>query len=121
MLSRKIVIDWYKIYDSLDIAKRRIPLYSASSVKVGKDAICLAHSSDGFFAVTNKCPHQGTSLGDGEVSLKGEIICPWHKYSFDLKTGRDTCGIGEYVETYPVKTETDGLFIGIKKTAWKWF
>ncbi len=56
-----------------------------------------------FFAIRNRCPHQGgplcegvqvgalTSDGPGEYlhERPGEIIrCPWHAWEFDLRTGR---------------------------------
>jgi len=56
-----------------------------------------------FFAIRNRCPHQGgplcegvqvgalTSDGPGDYlhERPGEIIrCPWHAWEFDLRTGR---------------------------------
>ena len=121
MIFRKREVQWHKVYESVEIAQRRVPVNSAVIVLVGKQKLCLAHSKAGFFALDNKCPHQGGSLGEGEISEKGEIICPWHKYSFDLKTGKDTCGLGDYVDTYSVEQRDDGLFIGIPKISWKFF
>ena len=56
-----------------------------------------------FFALLNRCPHQGGPLclgqqsglrqarvpGEYSYSRIGEIVrCPWHGWEFDLKTGR---------------------------------
>ena len=56
-----------------------------------------------FFALRNRCPHQGgelcngpvsgfvTSSGPGEYQLsrQGEIVrCPWHGWEFDIRTGQ---------------------------------
>jgi 3-phenylpropionate/trans-cinnamate dioxygenase ferredoxin subunit len=56
-----------------------------------------------FFAVLNRCPHQGgplctgntlgflRSAGVGEFvySRPGEVIrCPWHGWEYDLRTGQ---------------------------------
>jgi len=121
MLSRIVKTTWHKVYNSLEVAKRRVPLDSASAIVVNNKVICLVHRAEGFYAIDDKCPHQGTSLAGGELTSRGEIVCPWHKYSFDLKSGRDTCGIGEYVNTYEVRAEENGLFIGLEKKIWKWF
>ena len=59
-----------------------------------------------FFAITNRCPHEGASLCKGRVvglvessdpgsyqlSRPGEMIrCPWHGWEFDLRTGKSWC------------------------------
>ncbi len=59
-----------------------------------------------FFALSNRCPHEGGSLCDGliagivksngpndyRVERKGEFIrCPWHGWEFDIRTGQSWC------------------------------
>jgi 3-phenylpropionate/trans-cinnamate dioxygenase ferredoxin subunit len=59
-----------------------------------------------YFALLDRCPHQGGSLSRGKLiglveasapgqvrySRRGEIIrCPWHGWEFDLRTGRSWC------------------------------
>ncbi len=59
-----------------------------------------------FFALLNRCPHQGGSLCDGVLTglvesgnpgeyrytRQGEIIrCPWHGWEFDVRTGQSWC------------------------------
>jgi nitrite reductase/ring-hydroxylating ferredoxin subunit len=56
-----------------------------------------------FFALLNRCPHQGASLADGLITgfvnsskadkycyeREGEVIrCPWHGWEFDIMTGQ---------------------------------
>ncbi len=56
-----------------------------------------------FYALRNRCPHQGGALCKGRVSgfvtarvpgeyeytRKGEILrCPWHGWEYDIKTGQ---------------------------------
>src|SRR5688572_26339250 len=56
-----------------------------------------------YYALNNRCPHQGGPLCEGpicdllvsplpgqfELTRRGEIVrCPWHKWEFDIKTGR---------------------------------
>lgn len=56
-----------------------------------------------FFALRNRCPHQGGPLCDGRVFAglesdrpgrydvddgKHLVACPWHGWEFDLETGR---------------------------------
>jgi nitrite reductase/ring-hydroxylating ferredoxin subunit len=59
-----------------------------------------------YFAVLNRCPHQGGPLcsgrqtgflvaptpGDYQLTRPGEVIrCPWHGWEFDLRTGQSWC------------------------------
>ena len=48
----------------------------------------LALFNDGgeFFAVDDSCPHQGASLGEGFLH-RGSVVCPWHNWSFEVRTG----------------------------------
>jgi nitrite reductase (NADH) small subunit len=57
-------------------------------------------------AVMNRCPHKGApvcrgivggvweSTGPGELTLdegRDVLVCPWHGFEFDLRTGREVC------------------------------
>jgi nitrite reductase/ring-hydroxylating ferredoxin subunit len=59
-----------------------------------------------FFAVSDRCPHQGGPLSKGKLtgfvsspepgrycySRKGEVIrCPWHAWEYDIRTGKSWC------------------------------
>ncbi len=49
-------------------------------------AVCVANVGGTICVADAVCPHQGGPLGEG--MLEGErLTCPWHAYSFDLKTG----------------------------------
>ncbi len=109
---------WHKLYDSVTAAENRVPLNHAETVEVEGKKICIAHSSEGFFAVNNKCPHNGFSLGQGFCTEDNAIVCPLHRYRFDLRTGRAKSGLGDYVETYPLETRPEGIFIGLKQSSW---
>jgi nitrite reductase (NADH) small subunit len=32
------------------------------------------------------CPHEGGPLGEGIIE-GSRVVCPWHAYAFDLRTG----------------------------------
>ena len=80
--------------------------------------VCVAHSEKGVSAVKDKCPHQGVALSNGHCTEHGMIVCPWHRYQFDLETGR---GAGTYVEVYPMEEREDGLYIGFPYMAFTLF
>ncbi len=75
-------------------------------VDVRGRAIAVFNVGGEFFALANRCPHQGGSLVKGRLvglieasapgcyrySRRGEIIrCPWHGWEFDLRTGKSWC------------------------------
>ena len=72
-------------------------------VEIGGRMVGVFNVNGEYFAVLNRCPHQGGSLCDGRqtglvtstrpgeytTSRAGEIIrCPWHGWEFDLRTGQ---------------------------------
>jgi len=59
-----------------------------------------------YFALLNRCPHEGASLvcgalvglvksaqpGEFEYSRPGELLrCPWHGWEYDIRTGQSYC------------------------------
>jgi nitrite reductase/ring-hydroxylating ferredoxin subunit len=85
---------------------RDFPAGSRQLVDVKGRAIVVFNVNGEFFALANRCPHQGGSLVQGHLvglieasepgcyrySRRGEIIrCPWHGWEFDLRTGKSWC------------------------------
>ena len=63
-----------------------------------------------FFATSDACPHAGGPLGEGE--LKGfEITCPFHAYSYDVRTGKCTSGADLSVPCIAVKVKKNRILI----------
>jgi len=114
-------INWYKIFDSTDALNSFVKEGSLNTIYVGKKKICLAHTSEGFFAVDDKCPHNGASLSNGFCTASNSIVCPVHRYHFDLTTGRAKSGGGDCLNTYPLEIRNNGIFIGINETVWNLF
>ena len=56
-----------------------------------REAPCLSTTIDGGLpavrAVLSSCPHGNGRLGDGTIQ-GDEIVCPLHRWRFDLTTGR---------------------------------
>lgn len=84
----------------------------ANTVAIGGRKLCLAIINQQLVAVSDRCTHNGESLGKGKINYAGEVVCPWHGYRFDLKTGRCRSNSPD-LETFPVKIENDGVFVKI--------
>ena len=98
-----------------------IPLGGVKTVTVRGREIALFNVAGEFFALLNRCPHEGAPLCGGirvgllesrdpgkyEYSREGEILrCPWHGWEFDLRTGQSYCDpVHTQVKAYPVAVE----------------
>ena len=87
-------------------------------VKAGPRSIGVFNVEGEFFAIRNRCPHQGGPLcigrlspwavasGPGKVTMDGPprlVACPWHGWEYDLETGQSFMGPGETrVKAYEV-------------------
>ena len=81
-------------------------------VKAGGKTICLIGYENEVFALSAKCPHAGGDLTQGWCK-EGKLICPLHRYSFDLRTGKGSEGQNDYIDSYPVEIKDDSIYIGI--------
>ena len=111
MLSEK-KYTWYKIAGTI----REINFSPEGLVhlEVANKDICIAIHDNNLHACTQKCPHAGGDLSQGWLDAIGNIVCPLHRYKYDLKNGRNISGEGYYLKTYPIETRKDGIYIGIE-------
>ena len=64
-----------------------------------------------FYAIDNVCPHRGGPLGEGAID-EGAIMCPWHAWSFDIKSGK--CRSADFNQpTFPAKAEGEEVMIDL--------
>jgi nitrite reductase/ring-hydroxylating ferredoxin subunit len=78
---------------------------------IGEIAIARLSDGSGYIAFEPRCPHALGPLAEGK--RKGDlIVCPWHFFPFDLKTGKlpGTTSILE-LRRYPVTVKNNEIFI----------
>ncbi|HEY5379695.1 MAG TPA: Rieske (2Fe-2S) protein, partial [Pseudolabrys sp.] len=83
-----------------------IPAGGSKAVTVAHREIAIFNLDGAYFALLNRCPHEGGPLCQGrrtslvqskrpgtyDVSRPGEMLrCPWHGWEFDIRTGRSYC------------------------------
>jgi nitrite reductase (NADH) small subunit len=49
-------------------------------------SLCVANVDGTICVLDGTCPHEGGPLGEGSIE-GGRVVCPWHAYAFDLRTG----------------------------------
>lgn len=89
-----------------------IPPGSGKTVEVHGVWIALFNAGGSFYAVDNTCPHAGGPLGEGR--LDGEVVeCPWHGWSFNVKTGERVGNPNFTVACCPVRVEGNHIQIAL--------
>ena len=83
-------------------------------LEVDGKKITLAKFKEDYFAFAQKCPHASGRMAQGYINPLGQVVCPLHRYAFDMKNGRNTTGEGYFLKTYPVELRPEGIFIGFK-------
>jgi 3-phenylpropionate/trans-cinnamate dioxygenase ferredoxin subunit len=106
-------MDWIKIFPDSASARNVVVNDRPQLVIIGQRRICLVLHNERLLAIEDKCSHNGESLSKGTINYLGEVICPWHGYRFNLKTGRESAERSRDLVTYPVKEDDEGVFIGI--------
>ena len=85
------------------------PINEAKEFPCGDKLVCVANVNGEINAMENVCLHRGGPLGQGVIS-KGRIVCPWHGWEWDPKTG-EAQAPGAKVAVYPVKIEGGDVLI----------
>lgn len=79
-------------------------------VEVNGKEIAVYNVGGKIHATTNICPHQGGPLAEG--MLEGTtIVCPWHAWTFDVRTGTSPVNPRAKIQTYPVKVEGKDIYV----------
>jgi nitrite reductase/ring-hydroxylating ferredoxin subunit len=103
---------WHKIAESrLEIA---FHTNNMAVVEAGGKKLTLARTETELLAFAYKCPHASGIFCDGFLDPLGNVVCPLHRYKFNMKNGRNTSGEGYYLKTYLVQERADGVYIGLE-------
>jgi nitrite reductase/ring-hydroxylating ferredoxin subunit len=114
MFFKRKKLRWFMIFGSVDKARELVPLNRTVRVDVDGKFLCLVRTESGFFATDEKCPHQKLPLTHGGICENGTIVCPFHRYAWDLKSGREIERREVNIQLYTVEERPDGLFVGIE-------
>lgn len=87
-------------------------------IKVDGKKLCLVRYENTLHAIQNTCPHAGGILSGGWCK-NGNIICPVHRYEYNLTTGRGAEGQRDYIDIYPVEQREDGVYVGFPESFWQ--
>jgi 3-phenylpropionate/trans-cinnamate dioxygenase ferredoxin component len=85
-----------------------------TSVTLAGEEVLIASVGGQYYAIDNKCSHQGGWLDQGELLAdRCEVMCPLHDACFDLRTGKPTAEPAKTpVKVYAVRVEGDDILVG---------
>ena len=108
-----VAVQWFKIADSANLLDWQAN--NMCVVEVNNKTVSLGKHEDKVFAFAHKCPHAGGILTNGFLDVTGNVVCPLHRYKFNVQNGRNTSGEGYYLKTYLVEERNDGVYIGFEE------
>lgn len=97
---------------------------------LGGRPVGVVKTDQGFFAIRNRCPHQGADICGGTVTgtmVASEpfeydyseqtlvVACPWHRWEFALDTGESFGRVtNKRLVTYAVEVEDGNVYVMMK-------
>lgn len=80
-------------------------------VDVDDDMVAIYRIGDDYYAIEDRCTHDGEELASGAVE-GCQVICPRHGARFNIKTGEAlTAPAYEPVHTFPIRREGGNIYI----------
>ena len=79
-------------------------------VTVNDRHVALFRLGDEFFALDNMCLHRGGPLCDGFIE-DTVVTCPWHGWSYHIKTGTMVQDPRVGVSTHDVRVDGDVISV----------
>jgi nitrite reductase/ring-hydroxylating ferredoxin subunit len=115
------------------VRETRLPLAEAPSegavriVDVGGHRVGLYRVGAELHALADRCPHRGAPIcagrvvtpievrdGSLELGTRGSVLrCPWHKWEFEIATGRCLVDDRLRVRRYAVEVDGDDVVVSL--------
>lgn len=76
------------------------------------DYYALCNINGEVCATSGVCPHEGGPLGQGTL-IKGMLVCPWHMWEFDARSGACLVDDRMGIPTYRVKVEDSAVLVDL--------
>ncbi|MEG3896765.1 MULTISPECIES: Rieske (2Fe-2S) protein [unclassified Microcoleus] len=90
----------------------QVPESDILKVKVEGTSLIFNRQGMNVTCYRNACSHLEYPIDMGKVN-SGIITCPFHKYQFQLDSGKCLNALADSLESYPVKIEGDRVFVEI--------
>jgi nitrite reductase (NADH) small subunit len=85
-----------------------LPVDSVIEVIVRGEPYAICNARGNISALWGVCPHAGGPLGQGQIN-DGKLVCPFHCWEFDCRTGENDFDPTTRVPTYAIKVEGENI------------
>lgn len=97
----------------LKVAKlSEVPEESVREVMVGGQPYAICRTGGALYALDGVCPHRGGPLGEGQIR-GGHVVCPYHLWEFDCRTGENDLDPARRANTFEVKVADGDIFVQV--------
>ena len=84
-----------------------VPQGTIAGVEIDGEKYIICNLDGEFHCFSGVCPHAGGPLAEG-LLVEGTLICPWHGWEFDCRSGLCKTVPGKMLRRYPVVVK-DGM------------
>jgi nitrite reductase/ring-hydroxylating ferredoxin subunit len=89
-----------------------VPEESVIEVMVGQQPYAICRTGGAVYALDGVCPHRGGPLGQGQLH-QGRVVCPYHLWEFDCRSGAYDLDSAHRVATCEVKVEGGDIYLQV--------
>jgi nitrite reductase (NADH) small subunit len=87
-----------------------LPPGRMAEVNHGAKTYVVCNVDGKLYAVEGICPHRGAALAQGALH-EHTIVCPWHAWEFDCRTGMGDC---DNIATVPVTIDNGCIYLNAR-------
>lgn len=91
----------------------KLPAGQMLETEVDGEQYVVCNVGGTLYGMSGYCPHAGGPLGQGALH-DDTVVCPWHAWEFNCRTGESTGGAIVRVQTYAVKIDGDDILMDIE-------
>jgi nitrite reductase/ring-hydroxylating ferredoxin subunit len=92
-----------------------VPTDSVIEVEHGGNLYAICNAGGQVRALGGVCPHEGGPIGQGTV-IQGMVVCPWHMWEFDSRSGACLVDDRMGIPVYGVKVEDSSILVGLPES-----
>jgi nitrite reductase (NADH) small subunit len=90
----------------------KLPPGSLTQLHIDGSAYALCNHEGTLRCFDGLCPHAGGPLGDGNLD-GDQIVCPWHAWAFDCRTGANDFDPDIQLKSYAVIVKDESIFLDL--------